>query len=154
MNPIYPGGRTPKRCAHQWITVRTSLMDDLGAVYIEAHEECSRCGRSRDQVAARRSRNNNRRGRAIQRERIVGLGGTNLAGNNENLDGISALFAFEAKSGASFSERYWRWLKDIPLLADQVGVLIVTDAPGPGRKARSIVVVDYDDWRALHGEDK
>ena len=73
-----------------------------------------------------------------------GSAGKNLAGNNENLDGIGTMFAYESKSGGSFSERYWRWIKGIPTRGDQVPVLIVTDAPGPGHRARSIVVVDYD----------
>ena len=71
-------------------------------------------------------------------------GRQNLAGNNENLDGIGTMFAYESKSGGSFSERYWRWIKGIPTRGDQVPVLIVTDAPGPGHRARSIVVVNYD----------
>lgn len=104
--------------------------------------------------ASRRARNNAKRGKAIQRKRIEGLGGTNLAGNNQNLDGVGAMFAYESKSGGSFSERYWRWLRGIPVRGDQVQVLIVTDAPGPGRRARSIVVVSYDDWRDLHGEQR
>ena len=113
---------------------------------------CVRCGKRRDEARARRGRANRSRGNRIQRERITGLGGTNLAGNNPNLDGLGERFRYESKSGASFSERYWRWLKGIPLAAGQAGVLIVTEAPGPGRKARSIVVVDYETWRDEHGE--
>jgi len=135
-----------KHVRHQW-AMTFDVNDPSASTWV-----CSTCGKPRDLGLARRSRNNGKRGRKIQRQRIVGLGGTNLAGNNENLDGISALFAFESKSGASFSERYWRWLTDIPLRGEQIGVLIVTDTPGPGRKARSIVVIDYDDWKDLHGE--
>jgi len=135
-----------KHVRHQW--AMTFDVNDPSA----SRWACSVCGKARDLGLARRSRNNGKRGRAIQRQRIVGLGGTNLAGNNENLDGISALFAFESKSGASFSNRYWSWLKGIPLRGEQIGVLIVTDAPGPGRKARSVVIIDYDDWKDLHGE--
>jgi hypothetical protein len=102
--------------------------------------------------SSRRARNNAKRGKAIQRKRIEGLGGRNLAGNNENLDGIGTMFAYESKSGGSFPERPWRWLKGIPIRAGQTQVLIITDAPGPGHRARSVVVVDYDDWRELHGE--
>ena len=31
-------------------------------------------------------------------------------------------------------------------------VLIITDTPGVGHRARSVIVIDYDDWRALHQE--
>ena len=82
-----------------------------------------------DPVKARRGRTNAQRGKAIQRKRIEGLGGRNLSGNNENLDGIGTMFAYESKSGGSFSERYWRWIRGIPTRGDQVPVLIVTDTP-------------------------
>jgi len=113
---------------------------------------CRRCGVMENPVTVRRGRNNSARGKRIQRQRIEGLGGTNLAGNNPNLDGIGELFRYESKSGGSFPERPWRWLKGIRCPAGQIGVLIITDTPGPGHRARSIVVVDYDDWRDLHGE--
>lgn len=114
---------------------------------------CS-CGRVRDEATVRRNRNNARRGKTIQRKRIVGLGGQNLPGNKPNHDGIGLLFSYESKSGGAFSERYWRWLTGIPVTADQTAVLIVTATDGPGRKARSYVVVEYDQWRDLHGEDE
>jgi len=135
----------PKPHRHRWAAY--PLRGDDGP-----QEWCDSCHRWRDPVASRKGRNNKKRGGAIQRKRIEGLGGRNLAGNNPNLDGIGALFAYESKSGGSFSERYWRWLSGIPRHAGQVGVLIVTETPGRGHKARSIVVVDYDDWRDLHGE--
>jgi hypothetical protein len=139
--------RKPKVCRrHQW---DGWVMGDDG---VDRRIACIRCGKVKDQTASRRSRNNKNRGLAIQRKRIEGLGGTNLAGNNENLDGIGLAFAYESKSGGSFSERYWRWLSGIPVKGDQTAVLIVTETPGPGRKARSYVVVEYDDWRDLHGE--
>ena len=115
---------------------------------------CQRCGKLYDPAVTRRARNNKSRGLAIQRKRIEGLGGTNLAGNNENLDGIGLAFRYESKSGPSaFSERAWKWLMGIPVVGDQTRVLIVTETPGPGRRARSYVVVEYDEWRALHGEE-
>ena len=103
-------------------------------------------------MTSRRGNNNRKRGQAIQRKQIEGLGGQNLAGNNPNLDGLGAMFRYESKSGGSFSQRYWRWLRGIPVAAGQVRVLIVTETPGAGHKAGSYVVIDYDDWRDLHGE--
>ena len=105
-----------------------------------------------DPVRADIGRRSAKRGKAIQRKRIEGLGGMNLAGNNPNLDGIGKRFRYESKSGVAFPERPWRWLKDIPLVAGQTGVLIITDAPGRGHKARSIVIVDYDDWQREFAE--
>jgi hypothetical protein len=136
----------PKCRRHTWVTI--THPDD----YTE--HECSRCGQPRDLAVSRRANNNRKRGNRIQRERIVALGGRNLAGNNPGWDGTSELFSFESKSGGFFSERHWRVLNAIPRQGQQSAVLIVTEAPGPGRKARSYVVVSFDDWRALHGEAK
>ena len=145
--------RPPRKCIrHDW----TVLLDQHADRDADpTGYMCLRCGRVRDEAAARRNRNNAKRGKRIQRQRIVGLGGQNLPGNKPNHDGIGVRFSYESKSGASaFSERYWRWLKGIPRNADQAGVLIVTDTPGPGHKARAYVVVEYDDWRDEHGEQE
>ncbi len=150
-----PVVETPRKHRHVWgprtgegrlhALAAAKNWDDGGAV-------CVMCGRERDEAKARMGRNNRKRGNAIQRQRIVGLGGRNLAGNNPNLDGLGLAFRYESKSGGSFPERLWRWLKGIGVEAGQTGVLIVTDTPGPGHRARSVVIVDYDDWRDLHGE--
>lgn len=134
----------PRRCRHP--RERRTHLEDGGW-------SCA-CGHAVSGEKVKRGRNAKKRGLAIQRKRVVGLGGRNLAGNNENLDGIGEMFAYESKSGGAFSERQWRYLKGIPRNAQQIGVLIVTETPGPGFRARSYVVVDYDDWRDLHGETK
>ena len=78
-----------------------------------------------------------------------------MPGNKPNHDGIGLAFSYESKSGKAgsvFSERYWSWLKGIPVTAAQTAILVVTEAGAVGRRARGYVVVDYDDWRDLHGE--
>jgi hypothetical protein len=153
MEPLTPANpaATPRKCRrHVWAS--DNLLRFVGGQPVVGPLTCSRCGRVRDEMAGKRGRRNASRGKRIQRERIEGLGGTNLAGNNENLDGLGLAFRYESMSGGSFSERYWRWLDGIPVQGDTTPVLIVTEAPGPGKRARSIVVVKYEDWRALHGE--
>jgi len=113
---------------------------------------CGSCFTVIDGRVARRGRNNAKRGKAIQRQRIIALGGQNLPGNKPGHDGIGLAFSYESKAGGAFSERYWRWLRGIPATAQQTAVLIVTSADGSGPKARSYVVVEYDDWRDLHQE--
>ncbi len=148
--PATPNVST-KRCRrHQWHTV--TVIRNREAV--PGPNICLACGKVRDEATVRRNRNNARRGKTIQRKRIVGLGGQNLPGNKPNHDGIGLLFSYESKSGGAFSERYWRWLTGIPVTADQTAVLVVTSTDGPGRKARSYVVVEYDQWRDLHGESE
>lgn len=125
----------PKRCRrHAW-----------------SSDRCIRCGRVRDEAATRRGRNNRARGNAIEREvgRALGLRRVGQYGGPDDL--TSPLFAAQVKSGGSFSERYWSWLRAVPTSAGQTPLLVVTDAPGPGRKRRAIVVLDLEDWRELHG---
>jgi hypothetical protein len=102
-----------------------------------------------DPEASRRGRNNRKRGLRKQRERLTALGIENLPGNGP-FDGRSEMFRAESKSGGAFPERLWKWLKGVPVTTE-TAILIVTDAPGPGHRARSVVVLDYDDWRDLHG---
>jgi hypothetical protein len=133
--------RPPRKCGrHDW-----SADEDMVVT-------CRRCGKVRDEAVVRTNRNNAKRGKRIQRERIVALGGQNLPGNKPNHDGIGLAFSYESKSGGFFSERVWRVLSGIPTKGDQTAVLIVTATDGPGHKARAYVVVEFDEWKALHGE--
>lgn len=153
-----PGDRLPlaraRRHAHRWVPIHPANPTELGLAWDGTVDVCI-CGLTRADYEARqrRGRNNRKRGNKIQRERIVALGGRNLAGNNPNLDGIGELFAYESKSRRSFPETLWRWVKGIPHTSSQTQVLIITEAGGkPGVRARSLVVINYEDWRALHGE--
>lgn len=147
--PAEPDDRAPAKCRrHDWGKV--DVIGHPGVVQFV----CLRCAKTRDEAAVRRNRNNAKRGKRIQAQRIVALGGQNLPGNKPNHDGLGVLFSYESKSGRAFSERYWRWLRGIPANAQQSRVLIVTEAPGPGHKARSYVVVEFDEWEALHGETR
>lgn len=114
---------------------------------------CYRCGKVRDDAATRRGRNNRSRGNAIERAvgKELGLRRVGQYGGPDDLSG--QMFAAQVKSGGSFSERYWSWLKAVPVTAGQTPILVVTDAPGPGHKRRALVVLELSDWRALHGED-
>ena len=66
---------------------------------------------------------------------------------------LASLFAVQAKVGGAFSERYWRWLSAIPRTGGRIPVLIVGDAPWPGRRRRAVVVMELGDFRDLHGDD-
>lgn len=154
---IYPseanlGAAPPKKCwRHNW---REVVCVHQGAHASDAR--CWNCLKVRDEAAAARGRRNRSRGNRIQRQRNAALGITNLPGNRPNHDGGEAdeLFVSESKSGAAFSERYWRWLSGIPRRSGQVPILLVTSADGVGRRARSYVVVQFEDWRDLHGDER
>ena len=144
MNPIRFGGRTPRPHRHHGPINHTLVGDVMQSTY-------SCCGKVYDPEKARRGRLAARRGKALQKKRIEGLGGENLLGNRPNHDGHLGMFEVEHKSGPSeFPSRAWRYLKRIPIQAGQIQILIITDTPGPGHRARSVVVLDYDDWKDLH----
>lgn len=118
---------------------------------LEGRTYCNRCGAYRDEAATRRGKNNRARGNAIEREigHRLGLRRVGQYGGPDDLAG--EMFAAQVKSGAAFSERYWSWLRAVPVNAGQTPLLVVTDAPGSGTKRRAVVVLDIDDWIALHG---
>jgi hypothetical protein len=144
MNPIRYGGHT-RRHRHTTPVTHTLMADGT-------MESKYACGHPYDEAKARRGRLAAKRGKQLQRQRITALGGRNLPGNAENLDGLGELFAYEHKSGSVYPRTLDRYLRGIPVQGQQIRVLIVTETPGSGRKARAVVVVDYDDWRNLHQE--
>ncbi len=105
-----------------------------------------------DPDRARRGRTSRRRGNDFERALAGGLGGRRIGHLGGPTDVLTPLFAIQAKVGGCFSERYWRWLAAIPRADGRIPVLIVGDAPGPGRRRRAVVVLDLEDWRDLHGE--
>jgi hypothetical protein len=135
--------REPRKCRrHDWV----ATVPDPTVL------SCRRCLKVRDDAATRRGKNNRARGNAIERAvgKELGLRRVGQFGGPDDLSGLA--FAAQVKSGGSFSERYWAWLKAVPVTADQTPILVVTDAPGPGHKRRAMVVIELSDWRSLHGE--
>lgn len=143
-----PATNDGSKCSrHHWnLPPYLDEADRRGAV-------CTNCKALRDEVRSRRGRRANTRGRRIQHELNARVGLTNIVGNAQNHDGgrYDEMFASEAKSGAAFPERLWRWLKGVPTTGSQTAILLVADAPGPGHKRRAVVVLDIEDWIALHG---
>ena len=135
--------RAPKVCRHKWVSVQVA---DIVTT------TCSRCSKAQDQTLVRRGRNNRSRGNAIEREvgKQLGLRRVGQYGGPEDLSG--EMFAAQVKSGGAFSERVWSWLRAVPVTAGQTPILVITDAPGPGHRRRAVVIVEINDWIALHGE--
>jgi hypothetical protein len=107
---------------------------------------------SPDLERQRRGRSNRRRGNDFERSLATGLGGRRIGQYGQPADVLTPLFAVQCKVGGAFSERYWRWLSAIPRGDGRVPVLVVGDAPGPGRRRRAVVVIELGDFRDLHGD--
>lgn len=124
-------------------------------VWDEANGMICACGLFRADYEARqrRGKGNRSRGNSIEREvaKALGLSRVGQFGGAEDAGRHDEPFVASVKSGSGyFSERYWQQLKRLPVNALQTPLLVVTDAPGPGHKRRAYVVVELDDWTALH----
>ena len=138
LTPPNPAAPKPKCRVHRWTDATIPA-------------SCARCGRARDDVVVRRGRTNRSRGNAIERAigKALGLDRVGQYGGPDDLRG--PMFAVQVKSGGSFPERFWSWLRRIPAQAGQTPLLVVTDAPGPGHRRRAVVVLSLDSWLELHG---
>jgi hypothetical protein len=135
---------TPKKHRHQWgYTVQNETVGGI----------CLICNQLRDPTLTRRGRNNRSRGNAIEREvaHKLGLKRVGMYGGPDDIGSAAQPFIGQVKSGKSFPERLYRWLKALPSNANQTPILVMTDAPGPGIRRRALVIVTLDDWIQLHG---
>lgn len=142
---------TPRKHRHVWQWAEPYALEDGPAGIVVNRVVCSRCGRFRDETRARRGKNNRARGNAIEREVAAKLG-LRRVGQYGGADDVRGLaFAGQVKSGTAFPLKLWRWLKAVPVNAGETAILVITDAPGPGHQRRGLVILDLEDWRALHG---
>ena len=144
---------TARHHRHRWTEM--GFLDD----FLQGTERiiCRGCGMSRDVAASRRSRTNRSRGNAIEREWCHRLGLRHTGQYGEAADGENALFIGQCKSRAT--NKYPGWManeldKLAALRTGRVPILGVIEAPGPGRKARRLVVVQESDWIDLHNGRK
>jgi hypothetical protein len=137
---------TPKKCRrHRWYHYGLNGEPIAGI--------CQLCGKLKDEAGSRRGLNNRKRGNAIERDvaKQLGLKRVGMYGGPEDVGTAADPFIVQVKSGKSFPERLYRWLKALPNHAGQTPLVIVTDAPGPGHRRRALVVLTLEDWVALHG---
>jgi hypothetical protein len=109
---------------------------------------CS-CGRVKDVEAAKRGRRNLGRGKAAERAAVKVLGAKRVGQHGGPRDGISPRWTIQSKSRGKFPG----WMADELdyLLTEpmegglkQWPVLIITEAPGAGKRARKLAVVYLD----------
>jgi hypothetical protein len=146
------GTVTPRKCRHPKMS-RVFTVTDATTRPISGYSTCGSCGQPIDVAASRRGRTNRQRGNAIEREvaKQLGLRRVGQYGGPEDIGDHTSPFLVQVKSGKSFPERLYRWLKALPSNANQTPIVVVTDAPGPGRRRRALVVLTLEDWVALHG---
>jgi hypothetical protein len=143
--------RSPKRHAHffvQW----TNGIGETGV-------ECRGCGIQQEAYWARqrRARNNVKRGKHYEHGWAERLGMRQTGGLNKEDDALNEMFVGQAKSMASARFPGWMALELDKLRArwaDRIPILGVLEAAGQGKKGRRLIVVDEQDWIALHVGNK
>lgn len=112
--------------------------------------QCTACGAPRDPVRSRRGRTARSRGNRRELELARSLGGVKVGHHGGPEDVRVGMFNVQSKVRAAFPGWMWDELAKLPRADGRIPLLVVTDAPGPGRKRRAIAIVTLDDWRDLH----
>jgi hypothetical protein len=101
---------------------------------------------------SRRGRTARQRGNSFEREVAKRLNGQRVGQYGGKADVSADWIAVQCKVGGSYSERYDGWLRSIPVKGDQLAALVVGDSPGAGKRRRTIIVLDLDDFIAWFGK--
>ena len=135
----------PKRCRrHDW-TGYNPFVD-------QPRWTCSRCGKPKDEARSRRGKTSRNRGNGFEREVAAKLGGRRVGMYGDKVDvDVPGYMRAQCKNGASYPERIDGWLRAIPVEAGILRAVVLGDAPGPGRRRRSLIVFDLDEFSAWHG---
>ena len=92
----------------------------------------------------KRARN---KGNAFEREVAEKIGGVRVGQYGGKTDVQSDWIVAQCKVGnGSYSERYDGWLRSVKGNANQIAALVVGDAPGPGIKRRTMIILDFEDF--------
>lgn len=144
---------TPRKHRHQWWMPPIVGPDAAEWHYGMYGWVCRICRKPKDEAASLRGKRNRSRGNSIEREigKQLGLRRVGMYGGPDDLGAAADPFIVQVKSGKSFPERIYRWLKALPSNANQTPLVVITDAPGPGHRRRALVVLTLEDWVALHG---
>ena len=99
---------------------------------------------------AKRGKRARNKGNAFEREVAEKIGGARVGQFGGKVDVMSDWIAIQCKVGnGSYSERYDGWLRSIKTNASQTAALVVGDAPGPGTRRRTMIVMDFETFCSL-----
>jgi hypothetical protein len=101
---------------------------------------------------SRRGRTARQRGNSFEREVAKRLNGQRVGQFGGKTDVATDWIAVQCKVGGSYSERYDGWLRSIPVKGDQLAALVIGDSPGAGKRRRTMIVLDLDDFIAWFGK--
>ncbi len=103
---------------------------------------------------AGRGKRARQRGNAFEREVASRLNGkrTGMYGGKDDVQ--AGAFVIQCKVGLSYPERLDKWLRELNPKADQLGVLVVGDSPGAGKRRRALAIIDFEDFVQWFGKEE
>lgn len=102
---------------------------------------------------SRRGRTARQRGNAFEREVAARLGAKRVGQYGGKTDVAADWIAIQCKVGKSYPERLDNWLRSITVKGDQLAALVVGDSPGAGKRRRTMIILDLDDFVAWFGKE-
>jgi len=94
---------------------------------------------------AKRGKRARAKGNAFELEVAHKIGGVRVGQYGGKTDVMSDWIVAQCKVGnGSYSERYDGWLRSVNGNASQISALVVGDAPGPGTKRRTMIILDFE----------
>jgi hypothetical protein len=104
---------------------------------------------------SRRGKSARRRGNTYELEVARILGGKRVGMYGDKVDVlVPGWLAVQCKNGGAYPERLDGWLRAIPHDGRLLRALVIGDAPGPGRKRRSLIVLDLAEFAAWYGSEE
>lgn len=120
-------------------------------VYRDGGYDCTRCGHFVTAESISRGRRANRRGRRLNAKAAKEAGAENVETLQVPEDFRSSHLDAQHKSGTGYPKRLDAWLRAIPQREGKLRAVVYTETPGPGRKARRLIVMDYSEYLEWHG---
>jgi hypothetical protein len=135
-----------KHRRHRW--VRLPFDSSEPTVEIPANAwHCQGCLKLKDEATSRRGKNSRSRGNAYEREVAAKLGGVRKGQFGDKVDvEVPGWIRVQCKNGGAYPERLDGWLRAIPTQADLLRAVVIGDAPGPGGRRRSLIVLDLEEF--------
>ena len=105
-----------------------------------------------NKAKAKRGKRARNKGNSFEREVAEKIGGVRVGQYGGKTDVQSDWIAIQCKVGnGSYSESSDGWLRSVLGNASQISALVVGDAPGPGTKRRTMVILDFEAFVDLLG---
>jgi hypothetical protein len=151
--PANLGAAGPRRHRHVWVFAKPELLGEGPTALVLQRVVCARCGRFRDEVAARRGRNARNYGNRAELDVARKYGGTKVGHAGGPVDVRGAEFATQVKTHRRLPPL--EWTKAFAAMAASSGIprLLLRFLPGPGLPPDDYIVIPAKAWLEWFGKD-